>query len=920
MNILNKMSIKVKLLLIFVIPTLALFYQVTSSIIEKTQIVNETERLNTALLIGTKISSLVHELQKERGSTAGYIGSEGKKFLQVLNEQKVETDSKIEALKLFLDSQDLALLEKRFISDIQSSILHLDRLNTIRNKVRSLSIEKQDAISYYTVTNGKLLDSIGTLAKFSNHPQIIKDLSSFVNFLYSKERAGVERAVGAGAFSSDSITPSARTKFNNLIAEQESYIKSCKILKKDEKTFYYDKIVQGGVVQDVEKMRMKLLNAHNIGGFNSDSEVWFEAISKKITTLKEIEDFILAKFDTENKKIIETVKLLNTVLHETQKERGATAVYLASKGERFKDTLSRQIRVTDSKILILEVNLKIVNLDKYSKKLRTYVKRTLENLQTLKSMRNSVKNQAVSTNEAIAFYTKMNSDIIKITESLIQSGESAKYIKCLNTYYSFLMLKERAGIERAILASAFSKNRFNDGMKTKFIKTITEQNTYLDIFMANADKKTLTFYKEKIQNSSFKKVQEMRDIALKTETIGGFGVEASLWFNTITKKINLLKKVEDKLSSDLISNIEMIKEKAFTERTTLIIVALLTIILAISVAGFTSRAITKSLNDILSTAKDLSSGDGDLTKRLKITSKDEIGEVAIEINNFIEKVQQTIDAVKLASQENASISEELYGSSESVKANITHESEIIDNTSKDITNVSSNLLQSVSDAKANYSQIEEASLDLAQATNKINELTQKINQTSITEQDLSTKLEELSSDATEIKNVLNVISDIADQTNLLALNAAIEAARAGEHGRGFAVVADEVRKLAENTQRSLTEINASVNVIVQSILEASSQMNENAKTVENLVVISTDVEATISNSNTIMLKALDASLNTMNESEKMSKETSMISTEIEDVNDISNQNSNSMNEIATASFHLNKLTTELNFKLDKFRT
>ena len=95
-----------------------------------------------------------------------------------------------------------------------------------------------------------------------------------------------------------------------------------------------------------------------------------------------------------------------------------------------------------------------------------------------------------------------------------------------------------------------------------------------------------------------------------------------------------------------------------------------------------------------------------------------------------------------------------------------------------------------------------------------------------TEMELAHKIQQLSSDADQVKNVLTVISDIADQTNLLALNAAIEAARAGEHGRGFAVVADEVRTLAERTQKSLVEINATINVIVQAIMDSSDQMKQ----------------------------------------------------------------------------------------------
>ena len=352
-----------------------------------------------------------------------------------------------------------------------------------------------------------------------------------------------------------------------------------------------------------------------------------------------------------------------------------------------------------------------------------------------------------------------------------------------------------------------------------------------------------------------------------------------------------------------------------------IIIAIAVMVFSLIIAMIYSKlSITKPLNELIFRATNLSSGDGDLTRKLEVVGKDEIAKASEAINKFIEKVRVLISEAKDISNENSSIANELSSTSVQTGRGVENSSKIVESAGKDCAEIQSYMKDSIEVAKGGKDDLQKALSYVDETLNTISNLSSEIAQTSDIENQMAGKIEQLSRDAEQVKSVLVVINDIADQTNLLALNAAIEAARAGEHGRGFAVVADEVRKLAERTQKSLTEINATINVIVQAINESSEQMSINSKQISELTGVANNAQNTIRDMSGIMRSAIGLSDKTIEDYIKTGKDIDDIVKSMEGISQISSQSARSVEEIASAAEHLNKMTDTLNAKLGEFRT
>ncbi|WP_373002925.1 methyl-accepting chemotaxis protein [Sulfurimonas sp.] len=355
-------------------------------------------------------------------------------------------------------------------------------------------------------------------------------------------------------------------------------------------------------------------------------------------------------------------------------------------------------------------------------------------------------------------------------------------------------------------------------------------------------------------------------------------------------------------------------------RDSIIIWSLIVLLIIITISVMlVNGSIVKPLNSFKETLLEI--GDNkNLTLAVNENAPLEISQMARSFNNLIVELKNLIETSKQSSSENASISHELSTTSLGVGNNVEKSVSVVDEATKKANFIKSEIVSAISDAQESKKDIIRANENLDEARNEVVILSSKIQHSAELEVELAHRMNTLSSDANEVKHVLEIIADIADQTNLLALNAAIEAARAGEHGRGFAVVADEVRKLAERTQKSLTDINATINVIVQSIGDVSGQMSSNSEEMQELTNRATNVEKTINMTVSIVNEAVVASDKTVTDFEKTGRDVESIVSQISEINEISSKNARNVEEIVSAADHLNSLTDALHSKLEVFRT
>ncbi|WWW10981.1 nitrate- and nitrite sensing domain-containing protein [Arcobacter cryaerophilus gv. pseudocryaerophilus] len=639
----------------------------------------------------------------------------------------------------------------------------------------------------------------------------------------------------------------------------------------------------------------------------------------------------------ENLKSLDKVVILSTkigaLVHETQKERGMTAGFIGSKGVKFKDELPRQREEVNKQITFLNEFLSDFDKSKYSDDFVKNLNSGLEKLKDLQGVRNSVNSLNIAAPIAIAYYTDTNTLLLNTLGTIVKFSNSPNVTKELGSYMNFLLSKERTGIERAVGTNTFAQNKFTEGLKARFYTLIAEQTAYMDIFSKIASKDIVDFYLKTVVGKDIEEVEKMRKIALFSNIEENFGVDPNYWFETITNKINLLKQVEDHISTHLLNEINLEKDEAtfhlilfsllsiFGIGITMILARTIAFTILIDVAsvragieeffafinfekddikligvdstdelGMMSKIINKNIAntkaniqrdreliaDTIRVANSINKGH--LDQKIMVNSnnpalnelKDIINEMLNTLNSNISNILTVLTSYskldfrpRLKDNDLEGIIQELEKDINILRDVITQT--LLDNkkvgiTLKENANILSFNMQSISTAaNSQAASLEETVASLEEITSNITNNTQtttkmasygeKVKESIKIGQDLANKtvssMEDINKQALAINEAIGVIDQIAFQTNILSLNAAVEAATAGEAGKGFAVVAGEVRNLASRSAEAANEIKRIVQLatsktkegseIANSMIEGYTSLNENISITLDLI-------------------------------------------------------------------------------------
>jgi methyl-accepting chemotaxis protein len=639
-----------------------------------------------------------------------------------------------------------------------------------------------------------------------------------------------------------------------------------------------------------------------------------------------------------DKNIITMVEFsgqISLLVHELQKERGASSGFLASRGLKFGDILSTQHTATNEKALNYKKSLKTLQEQPAGAALSDKTRQVDTILNTLSTTRQKVTSQQIEAKEAVSYYTSLIETLLNTISATSHRSNNPRITTQLFAYVNFLQSKERAGIERATMSAVFSKGSFTTETYNRFQQLLAAQENYLAAFRSEATPDSQEIYETTVQGTAVDGVERMRQVALTVglDSSKIFGVDPEFWFKTITDKINLLKTVDDELAKNIIQT-ATVQVKVMQTKLTVILVSFVVILTASIILMLkTSLSLIKGLNKATNVALDLAEGEGDLTKRMGFTAKDEIGvlgrgidKLLSTLGGMIKQIQDSGVTLNHSGQELAALAEKMSGAT----TNIQNRSNGVAAAAEEMSINMNSVAAAVEEAAVNVSSVAESTGSIAAAGKEIANNTKNARKMTgeavIRTQSSYELISALGDAAQEIGRVTETITEISEQTNLLALNATIEAARAGEAGKGFAVVANEIKELARQTAGATVEINTKIQGIQNSTGKTVTEIQEILRVINEVNTIVDSIASAVENqtatTNAIAENIEQASVGIQevaNNVSQVSEVSGEVAQDIAEVSHSSQELSNNSNMVRQSAENLNRLTSQMQDVTDRFK-
>ncbi|PCK00206.1 MAG: hypothetical protein COA45_00005 [Zetaproteobacteria bacterium] len=624
-----------------------------------------------------------------------------------------------------------------------------------------------------------------------------------------------------------------------------------------------------------------------------------------------------------------SVKMSNLV-HEQQKERGATAVFLGSKGKEFRNELASQRKDTNEKRQVFLSYMQEFDSSAYGKDFSRSLDSLVSELDKLDGIRSRASSLSISLPEAIGYYTRLNGQNLDIISELALLSSDAEITNYLHAYVNFLKSKERAGVERAVASGAFAQGSFSTKILDKFKGLIVIQNTYMSAFLAVATEEQRAFHSKTLRGNAVDEVNRMRKVAMNTSSSQDLGVDAGYWFKNITSKINLLKQIENKLADDLgqkMSETKSIAQKAQMQNT---VIAVLAIIVTLVISFLIIRTTNQAFQRTVSSMTELANGNIDTD--IPAETNNEMGEMAKALQIF---KSNKIEADRLAKQQQEEQEvqlkrgRKLESLTQGFEADVSELISMLSTATTELDATAQSMASIAEETTTQTSNMTAASQSTAeniqsvagateQLTSSIGELSAQVSSaneatnSAVKDVDLaSQQIEGLSASAEEIGNVVSLIQDIAEQTNLLALNATIESARAGEAGKGFAVVANEVKSLAGQTAKATEEIAQQIEGIQRETRGAVESIKNIEIKIRGVNEAAGSIAAAIEQQNA---STEEISRNTQVSAQNMQE----LNENVNNVSEAAGSTGESAEQVLNASGELSKQTDRLKDQVSKF--